>query len=50
MLVYPVHSQWIDLVKRLELAFAIPPTMCKGFEFGDFSVVDVAHDPVRLKA
>ncbi len=32
----------------LELTLAIPPAMCKGFEFGDFSVVDVAHGLVRL--
>ena len=30
-------------MQRLELTLAIPPAMCKGFEFGDFGAVDVAH-------
>jgi hypothetical protein len=30
-------------MQGLELALAVPPAMGEGFEFGDFSVVDVAH-------
>jgi len=49
MLVYPVHAKWVDLVQRLEFAFAVPPAMGKGLEFSDFSVVDVAHGSVRFE-
>src|SRR5690606_17546940 len=42
-LVDPVDPQRIDVVQRFELAFAIPPAVCQGLEFGDFGAVDVAH-------
>src|SRR5476651_182411 len=42
-LVNPVDPQRVDVVQGFELAFAVPPAMGEGFEFGDFSVVDVAH-------
>jgi hypothetical protein len=31
-------------MQRLEFAVAIPPAVGEGFEFGDFGVVDVAHE------
>ena len=42
-LVDPVDPQRVDVVQGLELAFAVPPAMGQGFEFGDFGVVDVTH-------
>ena len=42
-LVNPVDPQRVDVVQRLELAFAVPPAMGKRLEFGDLGVVDVAH-------
>jgi hypothetical protein len=45
-LVNPVDAQRVDVVQRFELAFAVPPAMGQGFEFGDFGVVDVAHGTV----
>src|SRR5690606_16265609 len=41
--------QRVDVVQRLELAFAVPPAMGQGFEFGDFGVVDVAHVQILEK-
>ncbi|MCY1416123.1 hypothetical protein D9M71_316240 [compost metagenome] len=42
-LIDPVDPQGVDVVQGLEFAFAVPPAMGQGFEFGDFGVVDVAH-------
>src|SRR5450830_919786 len=42
-LVNPVDPQRVDVVQGFELAFAVPPAVGQGFEFGDFGVVDVAH-------
>ncbi|MNC35393.1 hypothetical protein D3C75_838770 [compost metagenome] len=42
-LVDPVDPQRVDVVQRLELAFAVPPAVGQRFELGDFGAVDVAH-------
>ncbi|MCY1450715.1 hypothetical protein D9M71_675410 [compost metagenome] len=42
-LVDPVDPQRVDIVQRLELAFAVPPAVGERLEFGDLGVVDVAH-------
>src|SRR5690606_24366376 len=46
----PVDPQRIDLVQWLELAFAIPPAMGEGFEFGYFGLVDIAHGSFRFES
>ncbi|MCY1442151.1 hypothetical protein D9M71_585030 [compost metagenome] len=50
-LVNPVDPQRVDVVQRFEFAFAVPPAMGQGLEFGDFGVVDVAHglSPLKLE-
>jgi len=50
VLINPVDPERIDFVERFELAFAVPPPMGEGFEFGDFGVVDVAHGLFHLEA
>ncbi|MNQ36276.1 hypothetical protein D3C85_497950 [compost metagenome] len=40
----PVDPQRIDVVQGFEFAFTVPPAVGEGFEFGDFGVIDVAHN------
>ena len=39
----PVDAQRVDVMQRFEFAFTVPPAVGKGFKFGDFGAVDVAH-------